>query len=252
VCVPDAGPLLAIGGHEDREGERVILRRIAQLLAGAPLAVVPLASQKPADYVAMYRDAFADLPVEVRTLDGPADLERVGGAFLTGGSQLRLMQGLRRTRLLEPLRERWRAGLLVAGTSAGASALARHMIVRGPGRSSPGASELRIENGIGLVDGVIIDQHFAQRGRSGRLRAAVALDPGRIGVGIDEDTAVELRDGRATILGSGAVTLIDARGADVVAGSGERPPTFRGASFDILAAGDEFAFPAHFPVDSGP
>ena len=231
--MPERGAILAIGGHEDRVGERTILRHVSARLGGRPLALITAASRNPDGYVATYRSAFADLGVEVVELPGDraaarAVLERAGGAFMTGGSQLRLTHHLRATGIIDDLVRLRDDGGIVAGTSAGASAMADRMIVRGPGRRSPGTDDLRLGDGLGLVTGVIIDQHFAERGRAGRLRAAVA----------DEDTAVEFSAGSLSVHGSGAVTVIDARGSAVRGGTDGRPATIRAATLHILAAGD--------------
>ena len=241
--MPERGAILAIGGHEDRVGERTILRHVSASLGGRPLALITAASRNPDGYVATYRSAFADLGVEVVELPGDraaarAVLERAGGAFMTGGSQLRLTHHLRATGIIDDLVRLRDDGGIVAGTSAGASAMADRMIVRGPGRRSPGTDDLRLGDGLGLVTGVIIDQHFAERGRAGRLRAAVADEPGRVGLGIDEDTAVEFSAGSLSVHGSGAVTVIDARGSAVRGGTDGRPATIRAATLHILAAGD--------------
>jgi cyanophycinase len=241
-----AGSILAIGGHEDRTGGRAILGRISAALGGRPLALITAASEHPGGYVDLYRDAFAGFGVEVlhvsayESEDAGDVLARAGGAFLTGGSQLRLVHRLRSAGLVAGLVEMSQRGGIVAGTSAGASALAGRMIVRGPGRRSPSSTNVHLGNGLGLIEGVIIDQHFAERGRSGRLRAAVADDPDCVGIGIDEDTAVEFRGTALTVHGSGAVTIIDARRATTTTSRDGRSATIRKATLHILAAGDSW------------
>lgn len=243
----EPGTLLAIGGHEDRDGRRTILRLIARHLAGRPLALVTAGSHHPDGYVDQYRTAFGDLgvtviPVPLDAEEGKHALGLAGGVFLAGGKQVRLVSRINELGYAEHIRRVHRAGGIVAGTSAGASALADCMIVEGPAESSPAGADLTLGRALDLVDGMIIDQHFAERGRSGRLRAAVALAPDHLGVGLDEDTAIEICDGEFTVHGSGAVTLIDARGADAKPGDPGRPATLRDAALHVLAAGDRFAF----------
>lgn len=243
----EPGPLLAIGGHEDRDGRREILRIVARFVAGRPLALVTAGSGHPGGYIDQYRTAFGDLgvtvlPVPLDGTDGSEVFELAGGVFLTGGKQVRLVSRINELGFAEHIRRIHASGGIVAGTSAGASALADCMIVQGPGESSPGGGDLTLGRALDLVDGLIIDQHFAERGRSGRLRAAVALAPDHLGVGLDEDTAIEIRSGAFTVHGSGAVTLIDARDASAHAGDAGRPATIRDAALHVLAAGDSFVF----------
>lgn len=245
--MPDAGTVLAIGGHEDRDGRRTILRLVAQHLAGHPLALITAGSSRPDAYIDRYRTAFADLgvtviPVPLDAKAGAEVLALAGGVFLSGGKQVRLVSRINEFALADGIRRIHASGGIVAGTSAGASALADCMIVQGPGRSSPAGADLTLGRALDLVDGLIIDQHFAERGRSGRLRAAVALAPDHLGVGLDEDTAIEIRDGAFTVSGSGAATLIDARAARARPGDTGRPATIRDAALHVLAAGDSFVF----------
>jgi cyanophycinase len=251
--MPEAGPLLAIGGHEDRTGARAILRVVAAHLEGRPLALVTAGSKNPEAYVDGYTSAFADLGVTV--LPVPLDAARAaevlslaGGVFLTGGKQLRLVSRINEFGMAQGIRSVHAAGGIIAGTSAGASALADCMIVQGAGKSSPAGADLTLGRALDLIGGLIIDQHFAERGRSGRLRAAVALAPDHLGVGLDEDTAIEIRDGTFTVHGSGAVTLIDARGAAARPGEAGRPATIRDATLHILAAGDVYEFAQASPA----
>ena len=243
----DPGALLAIGGHEDRAGRREILRLVARHLAGRPLGLITAGSNHPDGYADQYRTAFGDLgvtviPVPLDPTEGAQTLELAGGVFLSGGKQVRLVSRINEFGFADHIRRIHASGGIVAGTSAGASALADCMIVEGPGESSPAGDALTLGHALDLVDGLIIDQHFAERGRSGRLRAAVALAPDHLGVGIDEDTAIEIRDGAFTVHGSGAVTLIDARAAQAQAGEAGRPATIRDAVLHVLAAGDTFEF----------
>ena len=204
--MPEAGTLLAIGGHEDLTGARQILRAVARLLLGRPLALVTSASTHPDAYVDRYTTAFADLAVTVLPLDLDGDpaslLAQCGGVFLTGGKQERLLRRLHESGVAELIRGLHESGGVVAGTSAGASVLTDRMILSD-------ADDLRVGPGLALAAGAIIDQHFSQRDRADRLRAALALEPGHIGIGIDEDTAVQWSDETLTVLGTGTVTIMN-------------------------------------------
>lgn len=244
--MPEPGPLIAIGGHEDRIGERRILRLIAAHLAGKPLALVTAASRHPEGYVDQYSTAFADLgvtvvPIPVGREDASANLALAGGVFFTGGKQARLVSRMNDSGLVDDIRRIWSTGAVIAGTSAGASALADRMIVQAPAPGSSATGGVGLGTGLGFIGGVIIDQHFGERGRSARLRAAVALEPDHIGIGLDEDTAIEFIGGTFTVHGSGAVSVIDARDADVRPSWRHRPATVRDALFHAMAAGDTFA-----------
>ena len=247
--MPDAGSLIAIGGHEDHEGELRVLRVVAARLGGGPLALVAAASRHPERYVEKYIATFGRLGVHVVPVPddaaGAGDiLASAGGVFLTGGKQARLVEFFARHGLPDDLRAVHHRGGVIAGTSAGASALAEVMMLRGPGRSSPGSTEVELGDGLGLIPGVIIDQHFAERGRGERLRAAVAARPDCVGIGLDEDTAAEFRGGSSVVHGSGAVTVIDARGSRTRPGGGRRPATLHDARLHILADGDALSLRA--------
>lgn len=218
----EPGAIFVIGGHEDRRGRRVILREIAARLGGRGVAILAAASRRPGRYVAMYRRAFGgigvpeivEIPVPDRTAaSSPRTLgllDRVGCVLLTGGKQRRLLERVAGTPLHDGLRDAWRDGLLLAGTSAGASALAERAI--GPRGTDPG---------LGLVTRSIIDQHFSERDRAGRLIRAVLADGRRTGYGIDEDTALVLEGGTSHVLGSGTVTVIEPGGRLRRHGTGE-------------------------------
>lgn len=215
------GSLIAIGGHEDKEGERVILRAVADRLKGGRLVVATVASHQPEGYFDAYRAAFGAIGVtdlvelyvddRAEAVDGAtgAALADAAGVFFTGGDQLRIVSQIGDTRLDAMVRDLHRRGGVVAGTSAGASAQSDTMLVAGTGRESHRIGDLHMVPGLGLIPNVIIDQHFAERGRIGRLLGAVAHNPRMLGIGIDEDTAIVVEGGMLTVIGSGGVTIID-------------------------------------------
>lgn len=218
--------LVIIGGAEDKTGECTVLRELVRLAGGseARIALVPAATTIPNEVAEDYRALFLRLGVaEVQTLhvqtrDDAKDpalaayLEQATGVFFTGGDQLRLMGLIGGTPLDTILHVRVQQGLLVAGTSAGAAVMSTTMIVSGES-DAPTTGEVRTGPGLELLPGVIIDQHFAQRGRIGRLLSVVAQFPHEIGIGIDEDTALVVAGHACRVIGSGAVTILDAGGA---------------------------------------
>jgi cyanophycinase len=227
--MPDGtGTLVAIGGHEDREGGRVILRAVADALNGRQLLILATASQRPRAYEELYCDVFAAIGVEdVRPLalrdrqnaHDPAVVDAIagsGGVFITGGKQTRLLEAVRGTPAHAELSRVWREGGVLAGTSAGASALGETAV--------SGTDTVRLTSGLAYVPRVIIDQHFSQRDRMARLREGLGRTPDHIGIGIDEDTALVVRGDDATVLGSGKVTVVAAGEEPRGFASGQRVP----------------------------
>lgn len=246
------GTLIIIGGHEDRRGERGILRAITERLRGRPLVLATVASGAPAGYVEEYEAAFADLvPSALRHLhihareeaydpDALALFDGAGGVFFTGGDQMRIARQIADTAVEDRVRAIYEAGGVIGGTSAGASAMSEEMLTRGVSGESPKQGEVRLMTGLGLLPGVVIDQHFAERGRIGRLLGAVAAAEASLGIGIDEDTAVVVDDGAFTVIGSGAVTVVD--GARMAVPPGRRGDmlTVHDARVHLLTAGDRY------------
>ena len=219
------GVLMVVGGAEDKLGRRTILNRFARLAGGsaASIAVISTASSLGDTVTEVYRTLFLDRigVAEVRGLrpesraeaDDPACaalLDDVTGVFMTGGNQVKLSSLVAGTRLGDAIRKAYEAGAVVGGTSAGASVVTTHMVASGAEGATPKERMVQLAAGLGLVDGVIIDQHFSQRNRYGRLLALVAHSPQLLGIGIDEDTAVVLTEGRyVEVIGKGAVTIFD-------------------------------------------
>ncbi len=217
------GYIVPVGGAEAKIGDPAILRRFVQLAGGrdARIAIIPTASQV-ADagerYEAIFRElgvrAARTLPIETRQ-DAERDewverLERANGIFLTGGNQLRLSTTLGGTAMARAIRRRNAMGAHVAGTSAGAAFLSEHMIANGDEGSTPHAGSVTLSPGLGLTNRVVIDQHFRQRDRLGRLLTALAYNPFAIGLGLDEDTAAFIGpDNTLEVVGSGAITVVD-------------------------------------------
>lgn len=217
------GAIIAVGGAEDKVSDARILRRFVELAGGkdAKIAVIPTASQL-ADTGDRYETLFTELGAgRVRALpfESRADCERADwldklakatGVFLTGGNQLRLATTIGGTEVARALRTLNAAGVPVAGTSAGAAFLSEHMIAGGEDGPVPRANIVTLAPGLGLTNRVIIDQHFRQRDRLGRLLTALAYNPFAIGIGLDEDTAAIIGpDETVEVVGSGGITIVD-------------------------------------------
>lgn len=215
------GFIVPIGGAEDKVGERAILRHFAEICHGR-IAILPTASES-SETGPRYERLFGELGVQdVRSLpiderSGAEDpevleyLEGAQGVFLTGGNQLRLSTTLGGTSVTDLLRRRHnKEGLHVAGTSAGAAFLSEHMIAYGDQGPTPRSDMVTLAAGGGLIQRVIIDQHFRERDRLGRLMSAIAYNPRLVGIGVDEDTAAFIDPDRVfRVMGSGAVTVVD-------------------------------------------
>ncbi|HEY7281815.1 MAG TPA: cyanophycinase [Actinomycetota bacterium] len=251
------GPVMVIGGAEDKMRDRVILSRFVKEAGGpdARIVVVATASSLGDAATEFYRNLFLGMgvqrvtglrPVTREDANRPemADaLEDATGVFLTGGNQLRLSSVVGGTRLGRALIEAHERGAVVAGTSAGASAVATHMMAFGASGATPKHRMAQMSAGLGIVRGVVIDQHFEQRTRLGRLLAAVAQSPSLIGLGLDEDTAAIIHpDQTLEVIGRGAVTIVD--GSNVVTDAfhtkGYRPMMVSGATLHSLPSGFGF------------
>ena len=235
------GALLAIGGAEDKLGKRSVLRAFVSAAGGenATIAVVPTASSLGPEVVDVYdalfrrlgaRDVVAARPASRTEANDPAmaeRLEHVTGVFMTGGNQLKLSAIVNGTRFGDAIRDAHERGAAVGGTSAGASIQSSHMVAFGSGGATPKQRMTQLAAGLGLIRHCVIDQHFNQRNRYGRLLMIVAQSPSLLGIGVDEDTAaiVTEDDGQQLmrVTGRGAVTVID--GANLVSNAHEARQT---------------------------
>ena len=217
------GVLMPIGGAEDKFDDMIVLSEFVRLAGGsdARIAIVPTASSIEAAGL-RYKAIFLGMGVAQAEVvyigsrdeaNSPASLELVEdatGIFLTGGNQMRLAAIIGGTKFEQMVRERHNAGVVVAGTSAGASILSAHMVALGASGSTPKLRMAQMFAGFGLISNVIIDQHFRQRDRIGRLLSLVASNPGLLGIGIDEDTAAVIDDrGLLRVIGRHTVTIVD-------------------------------------------
>ncbi|MBV8687517.1 MAG: cyanophycinase [Alphaproteobacteria bacterium] len=259
------GCLIIIGGHEDRDpkGERAILREVARRIRGGKLVLATVASHQPEGYFDEYQKAFEDLDigelvelyVEERSQAGDRDklnvLDDAAGVFFSGGDQLRITSQIGDTGIEAKVRRIYERGGVVAGTSAGASVMSETMLIKGSSRETHRIGDLHMAPGMGLVRDVIIDQHFAERGRFGRLIGAVAHNPRVLGMGIDEDTAAVVEGDRFHVIGSGAVYVVD--GSDVTycnvaEARAECALSMHDVRVHVLSNGDGFDLKARRPM----
>lgn len=217
------GVLMPIGGAEDKMDDKIILSTFTQLAGGksARIAIVPTASSIETAGL-RYKALFLGMGVEsaevvfIGSREDANDAENLEivnsatGIFLTGGNQLRLSALIGGTMFEEVVKARNRTGVVVAGTSAGASILSDHMVALGASGNTPKLRMAQMMAGFGLISNVILDQHFRQRDRIGRLLALVASNPKLLGIGIDEDTAVMFSDEEVLeVIGKHSVTIVD-------------------------------------------
>jgi cyanophycinase len=217
------GYIVPIGGAEDKEEGASILRKFLEVSGGdsARIVIIPTASNL-ADtgrrYEKLFRQLGADeaksLPLATREDAAKQEwldyIEKATGVFITGGNQLRLSTILGGTDVARAIRRVNARGVTVGGTSAGAAILSEHMIAFGAEGHTPKAGAATLVPGFGLTNRIMIDQHFRQRDRLGRLLTALAYNPFAVGVGLDEDTAAFLDSTKTiTVVGNGAITIVD-------------------------------------------
>jgi cyanophycinase len=254
------GDLLVIGGAEDKLGKRTVLKEFVERAGGADarIAVVPTASSLGPEIIDVYAALFTRLgatevygvrPENRTAASDPelvADLEGATGIFMTGGNQLKLSTVIAGTPFGQAIIDARGRGVTIAGTSAGASIQSSHMVAFGPGGSTPKQRMTQVAAGLGLVENCVIDQHFAQRNRYGRLLMIVSQSPQLLGMGVDEDTAAIITSTDSgqvlRVAGRGSVTLMD--GTHMVTNSHEarehRPILASGVVLHVLPAGAEF------------
>ena len=217
------GWIVPVGGAEEKEQDAVILRRIVEVSGGseARIAIIPTASRLPETgpryeriFTALGARKATSIPFETRA-DAERDdlldtLEQATGVFLTGGNQLQLSTILGGTQVARAIRRLNARGVTVGGTSAGAAILSEHMIAFGQGGATPIAGLASLAPGFGLTNRIVIDQHFRQRDRLGRLLSVLAFNPFAVGIGLDEDTAAFIDPSDVLhVEGAGAITIVD-------------------------------------------
>jgi cyanophycinase len=216
------GNLIIIGGGEKKDDELTILREVARKSDGGSLVVVTVATEEPQETWEEYRKVFRKIGItklkhlDVRLREEAALEDRVrklddaSVVFFTGGDQLKITSQLGDSPVYRRIEEIHQRGGTIAGTSAGASVMSETMLISGDGEESHKVgSIIGMAPGLGLIRNVVVDQHFAQRGRIGRLLGAIAQNPRQLGLGLDENTAVIVEGERLRVIGKGAVHILD-------------------------------------------
>lgn len=258
--VPDGatrGWIIPIGGAENKENDRHILERFVRVSGGdsADVVVIPTASrlhETGPRYERLFREIGA-ARVTVMDFDTRRDcqepnrlrrLEEATGIFFTGGNQLRVTTLLGGTPVAKLIRVRNAHGVTVGGTSAGASILSEHMIASGDEGSAAVAGSVKLAPGLGLTNRFIIDQHFRQRDRLGRLATALSYNPFAVGIGLDEDTAAFISpEETLEVEGSGTITIVDGSEvsySSIDTASDGQPVCMLGLRLHFLVAGATF------------
>ncbi|MBD2253145.1 cyanophycinase [Nostoc parmelioides] len=219
----DKRQLVIIGGAEDKDGDSQILREFVRRSGGtkAYIVIMTAATELPRDVGENYIRVFERLGAEnVRIIDtetredasSSTALEAIAkatGIFFTGGDQARITSIIKDTEIDAAIHKRFSEGIVVGGTSAGAAVMPDKMIVEGDSETNPRLEIVEMGPGLGFLPGVVIDQHFSERGRLGRLITALIREPAVLGFGIDENTAMVVTDSQIEIIGQGSVTIVD-------------------------------------------
>ena len=218
------GPLLIIGGAEDRQGECEILREFVRHAGStkAKIVIITAATDLPLEVGQQYISIFERLGAEdARIIDTRSKedacfyevlehVEKATGVFFTGGDQAKIIDTIKDTDLDAAIHRRFSEGIIIAGTSAGAAIMPDTMIVDGDSETNPRMEIVKMSPGMGFFPGVIIDQHFLQRARIGRLISALTQHRKAVlGFGIDENTAILVIGKKIQVIGENAVTIID-------------------------------------------
>lgn len=218
------GMLVAVGGSEDKTEDLEVLRTICNLPTGGTkvVEIIPTASRIPEEAAGQYIEPFKKIGVEkvgIMNILTRQDAQRedfvqrildADVVFFTGGDQLRITNLLGGSPVLSTLKGHYQRGGVIAGTSAGATAMSQAMIYQGKAGNALRKGNVQMTPGLGLIRNAVVDSHFTQRGRFSRLLEVVTGNPGVIGVGLDEDSGVVVRDGHiAEAIGSGVVVIID-------------------------------------------
>lgn len=260
------GKLVAVGGAEDRKGDCVILKEFIRMAKGAKARIVIMttATNEPKEMAAEYKAAFKRLGVdEVQAVDvsrredafSEAAIETVRhatGLYFSGGDQLHVTSLMGGTPLHALIHERYGKGLVIGGTSAGAAMMSNSMIISGDAEEPPKLEGVQLGPGMDLLVGTVIDTHFSQRGRHGRLITVVAHYPQDLGLGIDENTAMLVDKGEFEVIGEGSVTVIDGGTmsySNLPYTEEGRVLSLHGITLHVLSAGDRFDLRNRKPIE---
>lgn len=262
------GKLFIIGGGEDREGDMKILGEFVKAVGDGKLCVVTIASSVGDELWEIYQKAFKKLGVKkISHLDvvhrsETADLKAMkavkdaDAVFFTGGDQLRITSEMGGTMVADKIHEIHRKGGPIGGTSAGASVMGQIMMVSGSSEKSFRiGNDLKMAPGLGFTQSLLIDQHFAERGRIGRLIVATAHNPGFLGVGIDENTAIIYHDDCFEVIGSGAVYVLDGHdssGINISEQELDKTLSIFNIRMHVLSERDKFHISKRVPIKYAP
>lgn len=257
--------LIIIGGKEERSSEEVILAEVARRVGAGKLVVSTVAMREGTDQLFKeYEKTFRSLGVKhvfnleisergEGTLESKVKiLDDATGVFFTGGDQLKITSHIGDTPVFQRIREIYDEGGVICGTSAGAAAMSETMLVEGGDEESHAiGGSVRMAPGLGLIGGVVIDQHFMERGRVGRLMGVVAQNPKNLGIGIDERTSIVVERGESFyVLGSGAVYVIDGTGvsySNIAEEALRKTPSVYDLKVHVLSQGDRFDLAERLP-----
>lgn len=260
--------LVIIGGAEDKQGDCIILREFVRRAGGtkAKIVIMTAATELPREVGENYIRIFERLGAEnVRIVDTETRedassstalkaIEEATGIFFTGGDQARITSILKDTEIDAAIHKRYAEGVVIGGTSAGAAVMPDIMIVEGDSETNPRINMVDLGPGMGFLPGIVIDQHFSQRGRLGRLISALAQQPAVLGFGIDENTAMAITGDIVEVIGEGVITVVDENelvhnNVDEILS--DEPLAFCGARLHILPHGYKFDLKTHKPILDG-
>lgn len=265
----DRGSFIIIGGAEDKKYDKEVLKRVCDFVDKeiGVILITTIATEYSNESFEMYNTVFSELGVKnIRKLhikcrrdsflrENIEIINKADLVFFTGGDQLRITSLVGGTPILRALKDISASGRVLVGTSAGASIMSNTMIVEGEDEESPRKCTLKMSPGLGFLENVIIDQHFAQRGRIGRILTAIAQNPEVLGIGIDEDTAVIISsENIAEVVGSGAVYIIDGRSithSNVSEQYANEVLNMFDIRLHVLKSGDKFDFLTNRPLMEG-
>lgn len=249
------GTLIIVGGREDKTGNMVILKEIAERTGKGKLVIATLASTLADEQWEDYRKIFKNLgvknikhfyidqPEQARDPNHLTVFEDAKTVFFTGGDQLKITTKIGGTPIFDRILEIYYNDGIIAGTSAGAAVMGTTMLVGGENADSHKVGNWMMAPGLGLIEDILIDQHFAQRGRIGRLLGAVALNPGVLGIGIDEDTAIVVKERSFKVIGTNAVYIVDGHYVsytNISEAAAEKTMSMHDVRLHILADGESF------------
>jgi cyanophycinase len=260
------GKLVIIGGGEDKEGDCTILKEFIRLAgkAKARIVIMTVATDEPEAAASEYKKVFKKLGVDdVHAVDVSSRkdvldekalkvIEQATGIFFTGGDQIHITSLMGGTLMQELVRKRYEEGAVLGGTSAGAAMMSNSMIIRGDSNCNPRFGGMEIGPGMDFLPDTMIDTHFSQRGRIGRLLTAIAHYPQDLGFGIDENTALIVSRGQLEVLGENSVTVVDAGGITYTNLPGlerDQALTLHGVQIHVLSEGHKFDLAKRAPID---